>query len=63
MLKDNEYECACCGEVFEFVLTEKEAIEQLKREFPGTEKKDCDIVCNGCFEEIKKQGFFYAQPH
>lgn len=45
------YTCAICKGVFEQVLSDEEAKEQLKEEFPGFEPEDCDIVCDECYQE------------
>ena len=46
-----EYECAICKGIFEKQLTDEEAAEQLKDEFPGFTPDECDIVCDDCYKK------------
>jgi response regulator RpfG family c-di-GMP phosphodiesterase len=52
-MKNNEYKCAVCGNIYKRELTEEEAIEQLETEFGKTYKPDdCELVCDICYTKI-----------
>ena len=52
-MKENEYMCAVCGEVFEKGLTDEGAVQQLKEEFGGGwTPDDCELVCDGCYRKM-----------
>lgn len=50
-MKPNEYQCAICKGIFEKVLTDEEAKEQLLEEFGDYDVEDCDLVCDDCYNE------------
>lgn len=51
-MKEDEYQCTVCHEVFKKELTDEEAKEQLKDEFPGIEPEECDLVCDDCYKKM-----------
>lgn len=51
-MKNNQYKCAVCKEVFDKGLTDAEAEKQLDKEFPGFITEECDLVCDDCFKKI-----------
>lgn len=52
----NTYKCALCEGVFKKVLTDKEAEEQFKKEFPGHERREDDeLTCDDCYKKIMAQ--------
>lgn len=51
---DGTYICSVCGGEFEADWSEEEAEQELKENFPGLSKNDCDLVCDDCY---KKLGF------
>lgn len=53
-MKDNEFKCAMCGGVFEKSLTDEEAFEEYKKNFPEEAAKsdEHDIVCDDCYKVI-----------
>ena len=55
-MKDNEYQCAVCGGIFEFGRSDEEAVSEMKENFPGLEKEDCGIVCDDCYKEMGSDG-------
>lgn len=46
--------CAICAEEFTSTISEEEAEDNLTKEFPGFDKKDCDIVCEDCFKATQE---------
>lgn len=50
-MKDNEFQCAVCGGIFEKAWSEEEAEAELKNDFPGFVKEECDTVCDDCYKE------------
>jgi hypothetical protein len=53
-MKPNEYKCAACGGVFEKGWSDEEALAELDETF-GVPVECCDIVCDDCFHEIRKE--------
>ena len=60
-MKDNEYRCEECEEVFEKGWSEKEAIKEYRDEFGGdatdiAELKEAGnaIVCEDCYKKIMR---------
>lgn len=53
-LNEKEYECDECHQVFQFEITDQQAEEQFKQEFPDDERDPLTdgIVCEDCFREI-----------
>ena len=51
-MNKDEYKCNVCKEIFKKGLTDKEAEEQLNKEFPGTITEECDLVCDDCYKKI-----------
>ena len=52
-LKEDEFMCAVCQEVYVKSLTEEEANDELQREFgKNVDTQDCDVVCHTCYEKI-----------
>ena len=49
---DNTFTCAACYKIYEKVLTEEEAVEQLNKEFPGISKEHCLVICDACYKEF-----------
>ena len=49
-MKTKEFECFVCEETFEKALTDEEAEEQLKKEFPSFTAGKCHLVCDDCFK-------------
>lgn len=53
-MKDNEFKCAICHGVFEKLLSDEEAEQQLNKEFPGFTSDECDYVCDDCYIQYFK---------
>jgi hypothetical protein len=51
-LKTNQYQCYRCKNIFEKGLTDKEAEEQLDKEFSWVGTEDCELVCDDCYKEM-----------
>jgi antirestriction protein len=54
-LKDNEFQCAMCGGIFEKEVSEEVALEEKEALFPGVPVSQCDIVCDECFKIVCAQ--------
>jgi hypothetical protein len=55
-VKDNEYQCAECGGVFERGWTEEQArAEQAANGFADLPPEDTACVCEDCYQEIAKR--------
>lgn len=46
------YTCAKCRKTFETGWDDSDAVRELKQNFPGAERQDCDVVCDDCYTEI-----------
>lgn len=54
-MKNNEYKCYMCKDIFEKGLTDAEAEKQLVDEFGPSEvviTEDCELVCDDCFKKM-----------
>jgi hypothetical protein len=51
-LKDDEYECAACHEVFQKGLTDEEALAEAAELFLTVPIEETDLVCEDCYQEI-----------
>jgi DNA-directed RNA polymerase subunit RPC12/RpoP len=51
-MKENEYKCAGCGEVFEKGWSDEEAENELKDNFGDISKNECSLVCDDCYKKI-----------
>lgn len=53
----NEYQCALCKEVFNFIRdetwSEEKANEEYKEIFPNESIENRDIVCDDCWQKVK----------
>ncbi len=49
--------CTVCRGEFEKELTDAEAIDQFKREFPehNGDTNECDIICHDCYLEFERR--------
>ena len=54
MIKENEYKCAMCKNVYQKGWTEEEAQNELEENFGHHEPEECDLVCDDCYNEIMK---------
>jgi hypothetical protein len=57
------YTCEMCKGTFEKEWSDKEALEEAKRLFPGMDHTDMVLLCDDCFQKIqaaagRKQGPF-----
>ena len=50
-----EYTCAMCKGVFKKGQSDEEAMAETRENFGDTKQEDCDIVCDGCYEQIFPQ--------
>jgi hypothetical protein len=51
-MKNSEYKCAMCGDVFEKGQSDEDAKDELQDVFPGFEIADCDLVCDDCYNNL-----------
>ena len=52
-LKDNEYQCAHCGEVYEKGWSEEEALKEANDIWtPEALDAGTAVICDDCFKEI-----------
>jgi len=55
----NQYKCAVCGEIFNYVNDEtwstEKANEEYKKTFPNSSMENRDIVCNDCWKLVRPQ--------
>ena len=48
------YQCFRCKKVEELTQVE-ETLEQLARDFPGVDPKDCDRYCEACYQALMSE--------
>jgi hypothetical protein len=51
-MKQNEYKCAICGNVYEKAYSDEEAMEECVELFGEMSGDDLLVVCDDCFEGI-----------
>lgn len=51
-MKNNEYKCAVCGEIYEKGWSDEEAKEELKQNFGDYKEDDCAVVCDDCYQKM-----------
>ena len=51
LIKKNKFKCAVCGEEFEKGQSDKEAEEELERNYPGYTIEDCELTCDDCYNK------------
>ena len=49
-MKNNEYQCALCGGVFEKGQSDEEAEAEGKENFPGTPEDEIELICDYCYK-------------
>lgn len=55
MKKGDEFQCAQCGGVFTAAWDDIEAIKEKEGLFPATPMEDCCVICDDCFQGIRKR--------
>ena len=54
-MKENEYQCECCLQVFEKGWSEEEMIAELEENGWGhLSKEELSVVCDDCYKEMKQ---------
>lgn len=48
----NTFRCAECGKTFKKARTDKEALEDLNKEFPDMPVSECVVVCENCYQVL-----------
>lgn len=53
-LKANEYQCAACGEIYEYGWSDDEAQAEYEENFPTFAKRNepVDVVCDDCYLQL-----------
>lgn len=53
-LKDNEYQCAACGEIYEYAWSDEEAQTEYETKFPKHAEagEAVDTVCDDCYKQM-----------
>ncbi len=55
-MKDNEYQCASCGDVCEKGRSDEEAWTEYDANFPGeSHDDDIEVVCDDCYQKMVAQ--------
>lgn len=49
-MKENEYKCDQCGNIYEFGWSEEEAEKEMKENWGDISKEDMAIVCDDCYD-------------
>ena len=51
-MKDNEYRCAVCQQVYDKGVSDEEAKAEAEQLWTEEELEDTELVCDDCFNEI-----------
>jgi DNA-directed RNA polymerase subunit RPC12/RpoP len=51
-MKDNEYKCASCGEIFEKGWSDEESMEETKKNFGDVPENELEVICDDCYKKI-----------
>ena len=51
IMKDNEYKCAMCNNVYNKGWTDEDAEKEFKENF-GDSTGETDVVCDDCYKKI-----------
>jgi DNA-directed RNA polymerase subunit RPC12/RpoP len=54
-MNSKEYKCSMCGEVFESLWSDEEAIEETHENFGDYEIEDCAVVCDDCYKRMTSE--------
>lgn len=52
MAQGDSFTCATCKGNFIKARPSGEAIAEMKKDFPGSEKEPCGTVCDNCYHKI-----------
>jgi hypothetical protein len=47
-MRTNEYRCMRCGNVYEKLWSDEEALAELNEKYPGFTAEDAQILCDDC---------------
>jgi hypothetical protein len=50
---NNSYRCSKCCQIFEKIISDKQAIKELHETFGNFSTDDCVIVCDDCYQQLK----------
>jgi hypothetical protein len=53
-LKNDEYQCAICGEIYVKGLSDEEAMAEKMQLIPDIPLDECALICDDCFIVVKK---------
>lgn len=57
LVKEDEYQCAVCHGVYKFIRDEtwsmEKALQELKSYFGNIPIKDCEVVCDDCWQFVR----------
>lgn len=53
-MKDNEYQCANCGNIYEKGWTDEEAAKEMNSNFPSMKNSNAAVavICDDCYKKI-----------
>ena len=54
-LNSDEFQCSNCKEIFKKGRPDEEAIEEMNKNFGDKDLKDCDYLCNDCYNLFIQQ--------
>lgn len=52
MIKENEYQCAMCKNVYEKGQSDEEAMSEAEENFPGVPGEEMEIICDDCYKQM-----------
>lgn len=55
VVRENEYQCALCEELFTKTWDDQEAMAETVKIFGPVPQDQCEIVCDNCFRKVMPQ--------
>ena len=55
-VKENEFKCELCGNVYDKGWSDEEAKQEYFDNFDDTNIDDCGMVCDDCYNKIRFEG-------
>jgi len=52
-MKNKYYRCSVCGNKYRKTRSDRKAMREAQKFWPGIKKEDCGIVCDDCYQKIR----------
>lgn len=61
-MASSEYTCAACGKTYPKGWTDEEAAAERERDFPGMDDDEAAVVCDDCYQAMRKRAAAAGVP-